>query len=98
MKWFSVRCVFRDDTTYEERITLWEADDFDDAIARAEADASDYAENVGVEYLGLAQAYCLPDEPTDGAEVFSLMRDSDLPSSEYLNAFFDSGSESQRRS
>ena len=36
--WFSVRCVFRhgaansDAGRYEERVTLWQASDFDDAF------------------------------------------------------------------
>ncbi len=40
--WFGVRCVFRwsASPTYEERITLWQADSLDDAIARAEDDAA----------------------------------------------------------
>jgi hypothetical protein len=35
-------------------------------------------------------------EPVDGAEVFSLMRDSQLAPAEYLDAFFDTGSERQQ--
>ena len=46
--WFGVRCVFRwsQPLTYEERITLWEADSLDDAIALAEMDAQAYAERL----------------------------------------------------
>ena len=47
-------------------------------------------------YLGLAQAYRLVDEPGHGAEVFSLIRRSDLPGDDYLNAFFDTGAEYER--
>ncbi|WP_182046274.1 hypothetical protein [Curtobacterium sp. ME26] len=63
------------------------ADDFALAIARAEDEAARYAVDVDAEYLGLAQAFALVDDPDDGAEVFSLMRDSDLPPDEYLDAF-----------
>jgi hypothetical protein len=45
------------------------------------------------EYLELAQAFRLFDAPANGAEVFSLMRSSPLESDEYLDAFFDTGSE-----
>jgi hypothetical protein len=41
--WFSVRCLFATDAAapgaYEERITLWRAPGFDEAIELAEAEA-----------------------------------------------------------
>jgi hypothetical protein len=44
--WFSVRCIFQCDdeapAMYEERITLWRAARFEEAIALAEAEAEDY--------------------------------------------------------
>ncbi|WP_202976559.1 hypothetical protein [Curtobacterium sp. HSID17257] len=96
-RWFAVRCVFRyRPGTYEERIVTVLATSAEDAIAKAEDDAAEYADTLGAEYLGLAQSYELFDEPGDGAEVFSLMRDSDLPDDAYLDAFFDTGGERQR--
>jgi len=98
---FSVRCVFlcerRQDQTarhlYEERITLWKAADIDQAMALAEDEARLYAAKDD-RYLGLAQAYALYDDiATDGTEVFSLLRDSDLEPDDYLSAFFDTGKE-----
>lgn len=104
--WFSVRCVFAsgrpaagDTGQYEERVTLWRAASLDDAIARAEEEAREYASTIEESpdtYLGLAQAYMLADEPGDGAEVFSLIRRSELPHDEYLDAFFDTGDECER--
>lgn len=99
--WYAVRCVFRSiievgTTTYEERITLWRAGSTAEAIERAEAEAAEYAaaiEDVEVEYTGLAQCFHLFDDPGDGAEVFSLMRDSDLEPEDYLDTFFDTGGE-----
>jgi pentatricopeptide repeat protein len=97
--WFSVRCVFQvnDESpfTYEERITLWRADSFEEAIALAEAEASEYARDTGLRYLDLAQAYQLADEVDHGAEVFSLMRDSGLQPDDYLDTFFETGTERQ---
>ncbi len=97
--WFSVRCVFRfpdgPGGTYEERITLWRAANFADATTLAEVEAVSYATGVGAEYLGLAQAYAMYDEPVHGSEIFSLMRDSDLAPDSYLNTFFDTGDERQ---
>jgi hypothetical protein len=98
-RWFSVRCIFRGDddtpTSYEERITVWRAMSFEEAIALAEAEAGDYAELVGSRYLGLAQAYHLFDEIGHGVEVYSLIRDSNLPPDAYLSTFFDTRWERQ---
>jgi len=95
--WFGVRCVFQwaDGPSFEERITLWQASDFDAAVVLAEEDSEAYAEATGAVFLGFAQAYALPDPPGQGAEVFSLFRDSDLDSDEYLDRFFDTGDEQE---
>ena len=103
--WYSVRCVFAVGwppeavgETYEERITIWQARSAEEAILRAEAEALEYAaiiEESPSTYIGLAQSYRLSDELTDGAEVFSLMRDSKLAPEEYLDTFFDVGTERQ---
>ena len=98
MAWFSVRCVFHhfDMGAYEERITLWEADGFEQAIGLAETEATHYVEALGsVRLTGLSQAYHLADEPKSGAEVFSLLRRSPLPGDEYLDTFFTTGTEIQ---
>ncbi len=82
---------------YDERVTLWRATGFSEAIRVAESEATDYARGFeSVTYAGLAQAYRLDDTPGHGAEVFSLMRESELSSDEYLTAFFDTGSERQQ--
>lgn len=97
--WYGVRCIFRwtQPSTYEERVTLWEADSLDDAIAKAESEARVYAGRLTSEYLDIAQAYWIgPERPQAGSEVFSLMRDSTLDSDDYLDAFYDTGRERQR--
>lgn len=98
--WYCVRTVFRfhrePTSTYEERLTLWSTDGFSAAIALAEAEASKYAGALkDCAYVGLAQAYELAEAPGHGAEVFSLMRDSGLPTDAYVSAFFDTGKERQ---
>jgi hypothetical protein len=97
--WFGVRCVFRwsQPPTYEERITIWEAESLDDAIVKAETEALAYAKRLDSEYLQIAQAYWIgPAKPTNGSEVYSLMRDSDLDADDYLDTFYDTGQERQR--
>ena len=47
---------------------------------------------VGGELLAFARVYRLAEFPADGAEVFSLMRDSDVEADEYLSTFFDTES------
>jgi hypothetical protein len=76
-------------------MTLWCTDSFDSAISLAEKEAATYAASSKIDYLDLAQVCLLPGHPTSGAEVFSLVRDSDLDSDEYLDSFFDTGSERQ---
>ena len=102
-KWFAVRCLFSNtadgDTGffYEERVTLWSAADMSAAIALAEAEAQEYAAVFDTtRYVGLAQCYWLADEPGHGAEIFSLIRGSDLEANDYLDRFFDTGTELQR--
>jgi hypothetical protein len=98
--WFSVRCVFQSNDeppfVYEERITLWRASSADEAITLAEAEAVEYAGDVDSRYVGLAQSYELVDQVGQGAEVFSLMRVSELRPGNYLDSFFDTGSERQQ--
>ncbi|GAB3258316.1 DUF4288 domain-containing protein [Kineosporia babensis] len=108
--WYAVRCVFQsgwppaseascDARAYEERITLWRALSADDAIERAQAEAREYAATITEHpdtYLGLAQSYRLFDEPADGAEIFSLVRLSDLAAEQYLDRHFDTGQECQK--
>jgi len=82
---------------HEERITLWKATAIDVAIELAEKEAESYASDIKAKYLGLAQAYYLFDQSdSSGIEVYSLVRDSDLGSEEYMDTFFDTGNERQK--
>lgn len=98
MDWFAVRHVIENDSSFEERITLWEAASEDEAISRAEEEARAYVSVLGdpMKVLGLFQSYRLSDPPRDGCEVFSLIRRSSLPSEGYLATFFGTGDEFQR--
>lgn len=108
LEWYAVRCIIRvgkvpgtRGKAYEERVTLWRAGSFGAAIERAEVDARAYADVVTghpERYLRVAQAYRLADEPGDGAEVFSLIRVNKRGPRAYIDRFFDTGKERQRRS
>lgn len=100
--WYGVRCVFRwndrEHRPYEERITLWRAASAAQAIELAEREGRDYARDNRFEQLNFAQAYSLSeDRITQGTEVFSLLRDSDLKPDAYLDNYFDTGGEHQAR-
>jgi hypothetical protein len=101
-RWYAVRSLFRvgaePETAYEERITLWQAGSADDALARAATEAAEYAEFAGATYLAeFGQTYHLADAPPrDGAEVFSLVRDSALPPKPYVDRFFATAQERQQ--
>lgn len=86
---------------------MWDAQDFEAAhiLARDEAKAhSKFLDDGSV--LDLFQIYWMFDEPTQrpgvvstlhGAEVFSLIRESELDPPEYLRSFFDTGLELESR-
>lgn len=106
MNSYGVRCVFELPTEakvtgtclYEERITVWRANDVDEAIDMAEAEASSYCrENEGFHFTGLSQAFWMF-TPVDinGVEVFSLLRESDLEQDEYIDQYFSTGGERQQ--
>ena len=94
LQWYSVRCHFRiDERHYEERITVWQAIGFDEAIDLAEAEAEAYPDG---EYLGSCDCFHLSDagmQASQGAEIYSLVRASELDPDTYLRTFFFTGSE-----
>ena len=108
MNSYGTRCIIRIDPCavnskkflYEERITVWRANSIDESISKAKTEVARYClKNKGMEYTGLCQAYCMYDSiEKEGVEVFSLIRESDLDTEDYLDAFFDNGDERQHRS
>ena len=98
MEWFAVRHLIQHEGSFEERITVWSAASADEAIAKAEAEATEHARLLGgSRTLSLFQTYELPGPPVEGAEIFSLIRRSALGAEEYVDRFFDTGGEFQRR-
>jgi len=99
--WFGVRTLYKweslaglEGRTYEERITLWQSRDHDSAIDAAEVEAHSY-EEFGPEYLDFAQSFEIkfdenrPLRLTEGVEVFSLLRRSNLEPDDFIQEFFN---------
>jgi hypothetical protein len=99
-EWYAVRQIVHHVTlgVYEERIVLQRADSEDEAIELASEDERDYVSDLGAGTvgLGLYQSYHMYDPPASGAEVYSLMRESDLEPDAYLDRFFTTGAERTR--
>ena len=99
--WYGVRLIYQHigvaDKAFEERILIVCAESGDEAIASAEAISSATYEDENCSYTGYAMAFHIFDERGDalpeGTEVFSLLRKSELPVNEYLDRYFDTGSE-----
>ncbi|WP_142118626.1 hypothetical protein [Rarobacter faecitabidus] len=97
MDWYGVRSIIDYGGFYEERVVVFRATDFEDAIAQAERESNEYAEVLeNTTATGFLQAYRMFDELQAGAEVYSLIRESDLELDDYLDRFFDNGLERQR--
>jgi hypothetical protein len=104
--WYGARCIFQHQNlqakvpggfVYEERLILVFAASEEEAIEKAEAEAAEYAGSDST-YLGYVDVFHVYETQIgEGTEVFSLMRSSNLMPEEYLNRFFDSGAEHQRR-
>jgi hypothetical protein len=102
--WFGARTVYQVGESYandsdmknlyEERVVLIRGNSFEDAISNAEKEAEAYATEVGMTYLNFVKVFKLGEKNIeDGIEVYSLMRASKLEANEYLDRFFDTGSE-----
>ncbi len=67
------------------------------ALAKAEADASEYTDGIETTYLGFADVFHLSEEQLgDKTEVYSLMRTSDLADDAFISRYFNDGTEHSR--
>jgi hypothetical protein len=102
-EWYGAKTVYQIESNtvqspqklYEERIIVLKAASFDDAICEAEREAGLYANDAsGIRYLGYVNVFKLfGEEIQDKTEVFSLMRESELNSEEYIDRHLDTGTE-----
>lgn len=102
-EWYGARTIYRLDRytseydstfLYEERIVVTKATSFDNAIAQAEKKTANYAAESEITYLGFVNVFKIVDDSiTNNTEIYSLVRESKLLSIDYLDRFFDTGSE-----
>lgn len=94
--WYAVKCLFshpgranpEDGTLYEERITLWRADSWNEAFQKAKDEARAYAAESDCKFLSATSAFHLFDGSLgEGTEVWSAMRESNLTPDFYVKTF-----------
>jgi Domain of unknown function (DUF4288) len=102
-EWFSAKTIYKHHrveagtpkVVFEERVVLFRAMSFEEAIVQAEAEAREYRGSAGeTVYLDFVNVYHLFDASVGHrTEVYSLMRESNLSNKEYLDTFYDTGQE-----
>jgi hypothetical protein len=103
---FSAKCVFRAEmiedgqpvSVFEERIIFVKACEFDEAFDKAEKAGGKYAgknqtEKNKTTFLACVGIFIVQDPVEDGVEVFSMLRESNMPSENYLKLHYQTGSE-----
>jgi hypothetical protein len=109
-KWFAVKGLFRwfrketgETVNIEERIVLFRALDFGEAIRHAEGEAvrycvNDPAANFGIESMGWWDAYSLGEKAAgDGAEVYSRLMDTGLSGDAFLRRYYPKSQDAKTR-
>jgi hypothetical protein len=96
--WYSVRSVFRSDTTedgeprraFEERVVLFRATSFEEALAKGEAEARGYASDIlrGVMLDHVVACHIHDDDLSEGDEVWSCVRDLDTSDEQFLRQVY----------
>jgi hypothetical protein len=91
--WYSVRSIFRSDMiedgkprrTFEERVVLFRAASFDEALAKGEAEARHYAADWPHPkvFERIVAFHVHDDELREGDEVWSCIRDSEETDEEF---------------
>jgi hypothetical protein len=104
-EWYGVKGLFRwyfksDGSTdsVEERVVLFRAMSFDEAISMAEDEAKTYCKNdrranFRIEALGWWDAYLVGEEPKSGVEVFSRLCNTELDGEAFVRRYYPKGHE-----
>ena len=95
-EWYAVKILLHHPTRkqegeeylFEERITLWMANSYEEAYVKAEKEAVEYANESNSVFIQPVCAFHLFDENIiEGTEVYSIMRGSNLNPSTYRDTF-----------
>lgn len=103
---FSAKCVFRTEmiedgrptSVFEERIIFVKSREFDDAFEKAQKAAVKYAgenqtgKNKTI-FLACVGIFIVQDPIDEGVEIFSMLRESNMSSADYLKLHYQTGSE-----
>jgi hypothetical protein len=103
--WFAGRTTYRNSaivedglakTVFEERIILVWAREFEEASAKVRAEAQQYLQSdPNLELVECTVIYCTQEqEISEGAEVWSLLRECDMPASDYIRHYHSNERES----
>lgn len=99
-EWYAVKGLFRwylkdsgETVQIEDRVVLFLAKSFDDALDMAEAEAKCYCKadeqaNFLIEPAGWWYAYWIGDKPGNGVEVFSRRSKTDLDSKAFIKRYY----------
>ncbi len=99
-EWYSVKGLFRwymndggATERIEERVILFEANSFDDAIDLAEAEAKSYccpdrSANFRIEPVGWWHAYWIGETPASGIEVFARGAKTELAADAFVRRYY----------
>ena len=98
---FSAKCIFRSEliedgkfvSIFEERIVLVRGFELDEAFDKAEQEAKKYAAENKSAFLACVGVYIVQDPIEDGAEVFSVLRESNTSNDDYLKTYYQTHSE-----
>jgi len=97
--WYGIRSIFRSDRTedgkpcrtFEERVVLFRAATFEEALAKGEAEAKRYAADWPHPRIldHIIAFHIHDDELREGDEVWSCIRRLDMPDEEFLRRFYE---------
>ena len=96
--WFAGRTTYRNPalvedgvtkTVFEERIVLVWATEFDEACAKIRAEAERYCQrDPKMQLVDCSVVYCTQEQViSEGAEIWSLLRESELSASDYIKQY-----------
>ena len=102
-EWYSVKIIFRHENLsdtkntkiYEEKVIVLRAHSLEEAMNAGKKEGKRYSKLLGdVKYVGYVAAYRLCVETIEeGTEVYSLMRKSKLSKRQFIDRYYDDGTE-----